>query len=379
MEKNLKSGNLSMKFPFYAKATLLLIGLYVFTNMLYIAQGIILPLIYATILAILISPPVNFLVRKKMNRALSITVVLTIVFLIFGALIALLSTQASLLSEAYPQLVSKFQTLFNQTIAWTSDYFNISVKKIDEWIASGNEELMNNSGMAIGMTLTTMGGLLTVIFVIPVYIFMILFYQPHLLAFIHQLFGNGNDNKVGELLNKTKTIVQSYLVGLFLEFAIVAALNSICLMALGIQYAILFGILGALLNVIPYIGGIIAVGLFMIIALVTKTPIYAFYVLGLYTVIQFIDNNYIVPKIIGSKVKLNALICLIAVILGAALWGVPGMFLSIPLTAIIKLICDNIDSLKPWGFLLGDTMSPFIRLNLNFKEFFVLVEFLRFF
>ena len=358
-----------MKFPIYAKVSLLVIGLYAFISMLYIAQGIILPLIYATILAISISPAVNFLVKNKMNRALSITVVLTIVFLLASALIVLLSSQAALLSQAYPQLVDKFQTMFNESISWAAGYFNISVTKINEWIANGSEDLLDNSGSAIGSTLTTMGGFLSVAFLTPVYIFMLLLYQSHLVAFTHRIFGDNNDNKVSDILIKTKTIVQSYLVGLFLEFAIIGTLNSICLLILGIKYAILFGLLGALLNVIPYIGGIIAVGLFMIIALLTKSPIYAFYVLVLYSVIQFTDNHYIVPKIIGSKVKLNALICLIAVISGAALWGVPGMFLSIPLTAIIKLIFDNIDSLKPWGFLLGDTTPPLIKFNLNFKDF----------
>lgn len=106
----------------------------------------------------------------------------------------------------------------------------------------------------------------------------------------------------------------------------------------------------------------------MAIALVTKSPVYVLYVIALYAFIQFIDNHYIVPKIIGSKVKLNALISLFAVIAGAALWGIPGMFLSIPLTAIVKLIPDHIEALKPWGFLLGDTMSPLIQLKLNFRD-----------
>ena len=130
---------------------------------------------------------------------------------------------------------------------------------------------------------------------------------------------------------------------------------------LGINYAVLFGILGALLNIIPYIGGLIALILFSVIALVTKEPIYVVYVIGLYTIIQFVDNNYIVPKVVGSKVKLNALVSLLAVIAGAALWGIPGMFLSIPIVAILKLLFDRIDSLKPWGFLMGEVTDSRVR------------------
>jgi predicted PurR-regulated permease PerM len=354
-----------MKFPFYAKISLLLIGLYVLISMLHTAQGIILPIIYSIIIAISISPMVNYLISKKINRAVAIGSVLSITILILVALIALLSSQASLLSRAMPQLTIKFQTLFSETINWVSCSFNISEQKINDWINNGKDEWINNSGSAISSTLTTVGGFLSVVFLTPVYIFMILMYQTHLVAFIHKLFGADNDTNISDMLIKTKTIVQGYLVGLFLEFSIVATLNAVCLMILGIDYAILFGILGALLNVIPYIGGMIAVLLFMLIAFITKSPVYALYVLGLYSVIQFTDNHYIVPKIIGSKVKLNALICMIAVIMGAALWGIPGMFLSIPLTAILKLIFDNIDSLKPWGFLLGDTTPPMIKFNLR--------------
>lgn len=332
--------------------------------MLHNAQDILLPIIYATIIAISINPIVNFLINKKINRAVAITSVLSLTILIIVAIIALLTTQASLLSRAMPQMTLKFEALFNDILLFTSTYFNIEEAKINDWINNGKDELINNSGSAIGSTLTTMGGFLSVVLLTPVYIFMLLLYQQHLVVFIHKIFGGENNVDVGLMLTETKTIVQSYLVGLFLEFAIVAALNSICLMVLGIDYAILFGILGAALNVIPYVGGLITIFLFMLIAFITKSPIYALYVLGLYSVIQFVDNNYIVPKIIGSKVKLNALVCLVAVILGAALWGVPGMFLAIPLTAILKLIFDNIEGLKPWGFLLGDTTPPLIKFNL---------------
>jgi predicted PurR-regulated permease PerM len=150
----------------------------------------------------------------------------------------------------------------------------------------------------------------------------------------------------------------------------VAIMNSVALLILGIDYAILLGIIGALLNVIPYIGGIIAVALPMMIAIATKsTAWYAVYVLAAYYFIQLIDNHYIVPKIVASKVKINALFAIIVVLAGNALWGIPGMFLAIPLLAIVKLICDNIESLKPWGFLLGDTMpSLLLTIKPIFKK-----------
>jgi len=105
------------------------------------------------------------------------------------------------------------------------------------------------------------------------------------------------------------------------------------------------------------------------VALVTKTtPMYAIYVLIAYYIIQLIDNNYIVPYIVASKVKINALFSVIVVIAGNALWGIPGMFLAIPLLAIVKLVCDHIEPLKPWGFLLGDSMPPLIKIETILKK-----------
>ncbi len=152
---------------------------------------------------------------------------------------------------------------------------------------------------------------------------------------------------------------------------IIAVLNSIGLLILGIDYAIILGITGAIVNIIPYVGGIVAIALPMIIAFVTKDSIsYSVLVFCVYIFIQFIDNHYIIPKIVASRVRINALISVIVVLIGSALWGVPGMFLSIPLTAIIKVVFDHIEPLKPWGFLLGNivpTASRFSFVNLKNK------------
>ena len=181
---------------------------------------------------------------------------------------------------------------------------------------------------------------------------MLLFYHSILIEFIHRLFSSGHQGKVRVLVTETKTLIQQYLIGLIIEAGIIAALNTVTLLALGIEYALLLGIIGALLNIIPYIGGFVAVALPMIVALITKNPAwYAVYVMVIYYIIQLIDNNYIVPKIVASKVKLNALFSFLVVIIGNAIWGIPGMFISIPILAIIKLVCDHVEPLKPVGFL----------------------------
>ncbi|NTW31217.1 MAG: AI-2E family transporter [Bacteroidetes bacterium] len=358
-----------IKLPFYAKATIFLIGLFVFFSILYIAQEIIVPLVFAFIIAIVLHPVVNFFVRIKINRVIAITITLFLTFLVIAAFSTFLFSQASMFSDSWPTLVNNFTAILNQSITWVSGYFDINPQNIHDWIIKTKGEILNVSTDTIGQTLVSLGNSLVVLFLVPVYVFIILFYEPLLLDFIRKVFGKTNKSQVNEIVIQTKTVIQRYLVGLLIEALMVAILDASALLILGIDYAILLGIIGALLNVIPYIGGLVAVALPMMIAIATKsTAWYAFYVLASYYFIQLIDNNYIVPIIVSSKVKINALFSVIVVIAGNALWGIAGMFLSIPLLAIVKLIFDHIESLKPWGFLLGDTMPPILKIKPIFKK-----------
>lgn len=356
--------NEKVEIPFYARATIFLVGTIALLAILYIAKVIIIPIVFAIIIAILLHPVVNFFVRKKINRIVAIVISLLLTFLVIAAFGALIVSQASRFAESWPILVERFTGMLNQIISEASEYFDIKPQKIHDWILSTQSKLLNIGAAAIGKTLVTLGSIVVVLFLIPVYIFLILFYQPLLLDFIRRVFDKSNHIQVNEIVSQTKTVIQQYLLGLVIETVIIAILEIATLLVLGIEYAILLGIIGALLNLIPYIGGIVAVALPMMVALVTKeSGWYAIYVLIIYYVIQLIDNNYIVPKIVASKVKINALFSIIAILAGNALWGIPGMFLSIPLLAIVKLICDHIEPLKPWGFLLGDTMPALLNIK----------------
>jgi len=352
------------KFPFYAKTSLVFIGLFAFVAILFIAQQIIVPIIYSTIIAVVLSPMVDFLVRKKLNRIVAISVTVLLGSLATILFIILLSQQVMQFSDSFGKLLESLQHLSGQLVTWVSTTFNISPRKINLWLATKNVEMLNGAVSVIEQTIINTGSVLIVLILIPVYIFMILFYQPLLIEFIHRIFNANVHADVNEVLTATKKIIRSYLIGLLIEGLIVAALNSIGLLIIGIDYAILLGLIGAILNVVPFIGGILAVTLPIIITLATKPPSYVLLVMGAYLLIQFIDNHYLIPKIVASKVKINALVSVIVVLLGGALWGVPGMFLSIPLTAIIKVIFDHIEPLKPWGFLLGNNVPGMSKPSL---------------
>ena len=350
--------NTTSKTPFVVLAAQGVVGLFIFFYILYIGRDIILPIIYAAIMAVLLNPLVNWLTRHRINRVLAIFIAVIVMFLVFGGLIYFVINQSLRFGDTLPALQHKINIFLEDLSQWISKKFEVPPDQVDKWIVDTENKQLNSSAAILGQTLITVTNILKLFFLIPVYVFMFLFYKPLLLDFISRLFRRESHEVVSEVLFETKTLIQSYLVGLLVEAAIVAALNATGLLLLGIDYAVLLAIIGALLNIIPYIGGIIAVVLPLLIAYTSKSPVYVVWVLVLYATVQFIDNHYIVPKIVASKVRINALMSIVVVFIGGAIWGVAGMFLSIPLTAIVKVIFDRITPLKPWGFLLGDTMPP---------------------
>jgi len=344
----------NLKIPTYLKLAQIIIGLIGLFYILYVGQDIIIPVIFAVIIGILLNPVVNFLVKKGVNRVVAISLALVGLIIVGAGIGFFIGSQLAHFVDTLPQFKQKFQVLQKDAIDWVSQTFNVSKPRITTWMAETRKGLASSS--IIGKTLGAMTSLLVLV-ILPVYTFLVLYYKPRILEFIERLFKKKDHDVVDEVLRETKTLIQGYLIGLSIEATIVAIMNSAALLIIGVQYAVLLGVIGALLNLIPYLGGLIAIALPMLVALATGSPIDVLWVLIAYIVVQFIDNNFLVPKIVGSKVRLNALISIIIVLVGNAIWGIPGMFLSIPLTAILKVIFDRIDALKPFGFVLGDEES----------------------
>lgn len=340
-------------FPFYIKAPMVLIGLYLFFYILNLLQEIIVPFAFAGLIAVLLNPVYNRFQKWKFNKIIAIVLTIFLAILVVGGIAFFLSSQIVQFGDMMPQLEKKALKLLANLQVWLSTSFGISTEKQMSML----DEAVNNSRAYVGKTVNTLFGIISFFVLIPLYIFLLLFYKPLILNFIFEVFDENNSEQVEEILQETKGAVQSYIVGLMIETTIIATLNSVALLILGVQYALLLGVIGAILNLIPYIGGIIAIALPVLISFITKdgytTPLL---IIGAYMVIQFLDNNIIVPRVVSSKVSVNALISILVVLLGGTLWGVSGMFLSIPFVAVLKIIFDRIDELKPWGKLLGDTM-----------------------
>lgn len=344
--------------PFAAKLACILISIICLGYLLTLGKVVLAPLFLACLLAMLFEPFARLLEKKlKFSRGLSSLSSVSVVLLFLLGLGYFIGDQVSSFSEDIPQLKDQSVHVFHGLQDWVNDRFTINIEKQFEYLQQGADRLLVSSGMILGFTFTFFSSSLGFFVFFLLFFTFILNYRRILHTFILQVFSDEHRVQVKEVVSEIQRIIKSYVTGVFIQIAIVSTLAFIALTVLGVKYALLLGVLTGLLNVIPYIGISLSLLISCFIAFATSTPITCLYVAIAYIGIHAIDGNIIIPFIVGSKVKINALFSFIGIIVGEQLWGIAGMFLCIPALAIIKIIFERIEHLQPWGTLLGNEVK----------------------
>ncbi|GAB3886363.1 AI-2E family transporter [Spirosoma agri] len=339
--------------PHYHQFSHSLLSLAILTAAIYLGQDILVPLAMAGLLAVLLRPVEARLTKWGMHKVIAISLALLLAVVLLSGLTIMLSMQIADFTDDIPKLRDNINEVYHDVQRWIRQEYNVSYRQQNTYIQKAQAQTLNS--LQSPDTLGIIAGPLGTLTLVPIYVFLLLYYRTMLLHFVVVSFSVKYTAQVREVLSEIKGVIQSYMVGLLIETLVVAVLNSVGLLLLGVQYAVLLGIMAAILNLIPYIGGLVATVLTVLITFGNQPDLGVILgVVGVFLLVQFIDNNVLVPLIVASKVRVNALVSIIGVLIGGALAGVSGMFLSIPAIAILKVIFDRVDSLRAWGVLLGD-------------------------
>lgn len=337
--------------PFHTRLAIHLIIIFLLGWMIYYGSSILLPILFAITLAMLLLPIVNWLNRKGVKDIIAIILAISAFILFVAGIIFFLSSQIAGFLKDLPSIKEKMNEQLVSLQSWISENLNIDAGKQKEAAKSATS---GGQGGMSAIASSLLGGLAAVV-LLPIYTFLLLFYRKLLHRFFIDVFPSGHRKDVEGVLSDSQTIVNGYMVGLLVEMAIVSVLNTIGFLLVGAPYPVFLAVLAAILNLVPYIGMLIASVICIAITFTgdggSNTAVWVGVIL---LIVQFIDNNFIMPYIVSSKVKINALVSIIGVLIGGALAGVGGMFLSIPGLAVMKSVFDRVDGLKPWGKLLGD-------------------------
>ncbi|TAE36223.1 MAG: AI-2E family transporter [Runella slithyformis] len=341
--------------PYAARLACSLICVSILIYWLYLLADVVMPLLFSIIFAMLLYPAAIWLEKLGLGRIGAILVTLLGFAVVLAGLFFALGYQISSFTDMMPQLTEKLNASIDVLQKWASDQFHISQRRQIAELEKYGKNAAQNSGSVVTTVLSTTTNLLGNMSLVPLYIFFLLYYRDMFTEFFYKVFKGTKKTKINSVLHQIYEVVHSYLSGILIVTLIVGTLNSLGLMALGIQSAIFFGFLAALLLIIPYIGLLIGGLLPLIVALVTKdSPMYAVGVAGVFFVVQFLEGNVITPYVVGSKVSINSLAAIVGLLLGSALWGIGGMVLALPLLAILKVVFDAVPALQPYGYLLGE-------------------------
>ncbi|MFN3405652.1 MAG: AI-2E family transporter [Cytophagaceae bacterium] len=344
----------SLGHPF-VKICLFIISSYFFIHGIFLIQGFLIPLLFGIILSMLVLPVCNFMEKLRFSRGVAILMSILIIILFVSTIIFLLSTQVAELAEDLPFIQEKFLEKYHNFQIWIQEKTNISIASQAAWIQENYTTLLSHADDFIAKAVlelsTGLGNLLLVV----IYMFFFLLFRERIRNFFLKAAPEENHNQVKQIIAKTQHLAIRYLSGLLVEVIIFGTLASIGFLILGIKQPFFWGYTAGILNLIPYLGALIGSILPLLIAFIYKDSLlYPLGVLAVIFIVQFIDNNVVVPRFVAGYIRINALATVVVIIAGGAIWGIAGMVLFLPLLGIAKIVMDTIPSLQPFGYLIGE-------------------------
>ena len=359
MKKNDSSGSPIKHLPFGFRLCFQLLLVVIIGFIIKECRNILVPLYFSVLLSIILLPLSNFFEKIRLSRALGALLSVLFALLVIGVLVYLLSSQVFAFLNDIPSIKLHLAEHYESLQHWIEQRFNITVSQQSLFVNHAKGD-MNDSGIGyLRDTLFSVSQIATFIIFSMVCSFLFLYYRHTIKIFLYSSFSSNNKQDVSEVISGSKGVIKNYMMGLIIEMIIVSTCNVGVLMLIGIKYAVFLGVFTALLNIIPFIGiysGTIFTALVTLTTSASLSQIIWIFI-GLLSV-HFVDTNFLMPRIVGSRVKVNALMTILGALIGGFLIGIPGIFLALPTIAILKIVFDNIEEMKPWGVLLGVESPP---------------------
>jgi len=333
-------------------ALLIIISLWVIAE---VGKTLFTPLMIALLFAFLLLSLANWLERRlHWSRAVAAIVSAVGLLVVILSVTYLLGAQLASLSTEWPQLKKQLLSASINLEDWVRIRFHIQQQRQQSYIHNATDALLNSSTSILSSAVVSVSSVLLFWVFILLYTFFILLYRRLLVRFLTVAFTKKYTDVIAEIIREVRNVIRGYIVGLSLEMAIVAAVAMIVFFLIGIKYVILLALIVGIFNLIPYVGIFTALLISLIVTFSTSDLRHTLFVGVAVVVIHLVDSNFLMPRIVGSHVRINPLFVVLGVVCGELLWGITGMFLAIPYLAIAKVIFDRVEGLEPWGILLGE-------------------------
>lgn len=331
--------------------TLLIIMLAIQVNVIFepvitIITTIFIPVLIGGLFYYITQPIQAFLEKRKASRLVSILsifiIILIVITLFIMILVPMVTEQIQSLISRLPALQRDLENLFNYLLSQRDRVpFDIDVAGMgQEWIDSGGEILSNLAGNIFTILTSTVSAILTIVLIPFFYFFMLKDHEKFIPNMVTPFSGTLKQF-VTELLHDIDNTLRSFIQGQLLVSTILGIILFIGYSLIGLDYALLLGILALFLNIIPFVGPWMAFTPAGILALI-QDPIMFIWVALITVVAQQIESNLITPNVMGQSLKLHPLTVIVVVLAAGNIAGFIGMLIAIPTYAVVKTIIQNI-------------------------------------
>jgi len=345
----------TLQLPPYLKALAVLALLIILVFLLVVGKPILIPLALGGFFAALFTPLSLLMERYHVPRVLSCTISLLLMVAITAALLSFIVSNLIGFSKDFADVSSRINTLTYAIDSWTASTLGYEGKLADQLDTEALLKLINENNSSLTSFAINAIGSISSLILIPIFMFFFLLYRDHLANVMVKLYPTTEAAEVKQKIGSLRRVVLNYVTGVGKVIVILAVLNISAYSIIGVKHAVFFGLIGAILNIIPYIGPFIGALLPTAYAALTMdNPLSPVFIFACYQVIQVLEGNFLTPKIVGGQVNLNAFVTFLGLILGASIWGVAGMILIIPILAILREIFELSDATKPYALLLGE-------------------------
>lgn len=354
----MKNFDVINEYPLWLKWPVILLGLVLLFIVLEYGQFILMPLALSALFAMLLEPLCKKFEKLKIGRIGGILLSLIVVLCVLGGIITLLSIQFAQFADQLPQVANRLEQISNDMLLFFQRTFHLSPEQQINFLQQGLENVISKSGQYVTTALGATTSIFTTLALLPIFVFFMLYYKQMYYEFIFRAADRSKNATRSVMIRNIQSVTRNYILAVLIVVVVVGILNTIGLWIIGLDHAVFFAIFAATLAVIPYIGIIIGALPAVLYGLLFGGSLWMpVAVIIVFVSVQFLEGNFITPGIVGSRVSINPFMAVIALIIGGQLWGIVGMIISVPFLGIIKCVFDEVEELRPYGYLLGNTIE----------------------
>ena len=344
------------KYPISVRLTIVLLLAILFFHAIIAARDFLYPIVFGVLFAYLLYPLSRFLEKYGFPRILANIICILFLMSVVGSVVFFIYKQAGNLLNDLPLFKQRALGNIDSLEQIIEQQFGLTDLRLAEFLRLRVKNFFESGSDFLNIIFSTTAGTIFRLGILPVYIFLFLFYRTKIAYFILKMANPKKKPVVVKVLRELSTVVSRYMGGISTVVLILCFLNTGGLIIIGFEYPVVFGILSALCTFIPYFGTLIGGAIPFTFALLTgDSPSLALKVVLLFGFINFLENNILTPNIVGGSLRINAMVVIIGLIAAGTVWGIPGMFVVVPLMGMFNIVSENVEKLQPYSFLIGVT------------------------